>query len=204
MTLKKFLLGIFLLFGHVLWFYLLIRFPDFILFITLIPIVVIFNLVRNQNIRNTYISIFVVLWMVFFQYESLRGFYFNQHLKKDFPKTKFLFPPAGWIMFYAVEPEAGYYEVVGIKGKDRIVIDPHEIFRVRTIGYDNIHRGILGTAYNPRNPHVSTTFCRYLNSRFPEFDRFYFKGYFYPNIIEKPYERVQRILYQCDDTHVRF
>ncbi len=204
MKIKSALLALFLIVLHTVWFLLLIRFPDFSLFIVFVPLAVVFNSAKNPAIRNTYISIFVVLWLLLFQYESLRGFFLNDYLHLDAPKTKFLFPPAGWIMFYTVEPEAGYYEVIGVKGADRQVIDPHHIFRVRTIGYDNIHRGILGMAYSPRNPHVAASFCRYLNSRFPEFDRFYFVGYFYPNIIEEPFTRRQRILYQCDETHVRF
>lgn len=204
MPIKKFLLGVFVAALHAGWFLLLVRYPDFSLFIVFIPLAVAFNTVKSRRVRNTYISIFVVLWLALFQYESLRGFFFNGYLKQEFPKTRFLFPPAGWIMFYTVEPEGGYYEVVGVKGRQRHVIDPHEIFRVRTIGYDNIHRGILGSAYSPSNPHVAATFCRYLNSRFPEFDRFYFMGYFYPNIIEKPFDRRERIIYQCDEKYVRF
>ncbi|MCA9395026.1 MAG: hypothetical protein KC900_12550 [Candidatus Omnitrophica bacterium] len=204
MKMKRLAWGLLLVVLHAAWFLLLARFPDFSLFIVFVPLAVVFNITRNARVRNTYISIFIIFWLALFQYESVRGFLLNDRWKLNAPKTRFLFPPAGWIMFYTVEPEAGYFEVLGVKGRQTHVIDPHHIFRVRTIGYDNIHRGILGTAYNPDNPYVAADFCRYLNYRFPDFDEFLFMGYFYPNIIEKPFDRRQRIIYRCDETHVRF
>ncbi|MBZ0167596.1 MAG: hypothetical protein K8I00_12390, partial [Candidatus Omnitrophica bacterium] len=96
MKMKPAVIGLILLVVHAAWFALLFHFPDFCLFIVFLPVVIILNFSSNPKIRNTYISIFVVLWLGLFQYESLRGFLLNEYFKLNLPKTKFLFPPAGW------------------------------------------------------------------------------------------------------------
>ena len=185
------------------WAYAIYKWPDFRLFSVFIPLAMGVNLSSSRTARGVFISLLVVCWLALFQYESLRTFYFNQVLKKDFPKTKFLFPPAGWIMFYKVGKSAGNIEVYGVKGKQSQLIDPHDIFRTRTIGYDNIHRGIMGSA-SDSNPRKAVQFCKFLNYRFPYFDKFYVSGFYYPNLVESPYERRQRILYECDDKQIKF
>lgn len=187
-----------------IWVYLIVRFPDFILFIVFIPIVLVINFSKNQIWKNAAVTIFVILWMGLFQYESIRSFYLNRQFNRIFPKTKFLFPPAGWIMFYQVDKSGGYFEVYGVKNNQSQLIDPHDIFRTRTIGYDNIHRGILGSVNNPNNPAVAAQFCRYLNYRFPYFEKFFITASYHPDMVERPYDRRQNILYQCDKQYVRF
>jgi len=148
----------------------------------------------KKTFRNIVISLFVIVWLGVFHYESLRAFYLNPYFKKELPKLKFLFPPAGWIMFYTVDDAFGYVEVLGLKDGGTQLIDPHDIFRTRTILFDNIHRGILSTVANRRR---SAQFCRFLKYRFPEFENFLITGVFYPHLTVDRYDRDQRVQYQC-------
>lgn len=149
---------------------------------------------KQNFIRHTIITIFVIIWTLLFHYESTRHFYLEPLLGKPLFKVKFLFPPAGWIMFYNVDDHFGYVEVYGIRGKETQLIDPHDIFRTRTFGFDNIHRNILSSVADPG---LGRSFCRFLRYRFPYFDRFAVTVVYYPSIIKKPYERYQEIKYQC-------
>ena len=146
------------------------------------------------KLRSFCISIFVVLWILIFHYESLRAFYLNPLFKRDLPKVKFLFPPAGWIMFYEVGDAFGVVEVYGVKNKTVQKIDPHDIFRTRTIGFDNIHRGIMGVAVSRG---MEQQFCSFLLRRFSYFDRFMIVHVGYPSISQEPYQRNEQLLYQC-------
>ncbi len=144
--------------------------------------------------RNICISVFVILWTLIFHYESLRAIYLNLWFKQDLPKVKFLFPPAGWIMFYAVDDAFGVIDVYGVKKESVQKIDPHDIFRTRTIGFDNIHRGIMGSAAGRG---MEKSFCSFLQRRFPYFDRFIIVQAYYPSITQHPYNRQEQPLYQC-------
>ena len=146
------------------------------------------------KLRNFFISIFVILWVIVFHYESLRAFYLNPLFKRNLPKVKFLFPPAGWIMFYEVDDAFGVVEVYGVKNESVQRIDPHDIFKTRTIGFDNIHRGIMGSAASQG---MEKQFCSFLQRRFPYFDRFMIVQEYYPSISQQPYQRYEQLLYQC-------
>ncbi len=148
----------------------------------------------NKKFRNTIISVFVVLWLAVFHYESIRHFYLEHLFGRTLPKVKFLFPPAGWIMFYNVGNGFTDVEVYGVKDKTLVLIDPHDIFRTRTIGFDNIHRGILGEVADPE---MSRRFCPYLHRLFPYFDNFVIVGVYYPDMAKEPYEKRQAVQYQC-------
>lgn len=147
-----------------------------------------------KNARNIAITIFVILWSLVFHYESIRHFYLNPLLGHALPKIKFLFPPAGWIMFYRVDESYGNIRVFGYKEGKNYEIDPHEIFRVRTIGFDNIHRGVIGSAASQRN---SRAFCAHLNKRFDDFEDFRIIYEHYPHFVAEPNERYQQMLYNC-------
>ena len=54
----------------------------------------------KKRTRNTIITIFVIVWLTVFHYESTRGYWLESIFKTKLMKVKFLFPPAGWIMFY--------------------------------------------------------------------------------------------------------
>jgi hypothetical protein len=108
--------------------------------------------------------------------------------------VKFLFPPAGWIMFYNVDDRYGYAEIYGVKGEEIHRIDPHEFIRTRNIGFDNIHRGILSSALDKRN---AQRFCNYLQYRIPYYDRFIVTSVIHPSITQEPYKRIQNVEYQC-------
>jgi len=149
----------------------------------------------NKKFRNCLISLFVIVWSCAFHYESVRHFYLNPLFEKTLPKVKFLFPPAGWIMFFQVNPQFGFFEVYGKKGKTNHLIDPHDIFRTRTIMFDNIHRGILGSVDN--NRWAAQSFCRFLHYRFPFFDDFIITSWYYPDVTKEYFERYQQIQYQC-------
>ena len=150
----------------------------------------------NHKIRNTAITIFVILWTIIFHYESTRHFYLEPLIGKHLPKVKFLFPPAGWIMFYNVGAGSGHTEVYGVKKDTPQLLDPHDIFRTRTIMFDNIHRGILGVVTEPE---VSRQFCRFLKYRFPYFDKFMVTAVYYPDPSKNRYERYQKVIYTCGE-----
>ena len=144
--------------------------------------------------RNFFITAFVILWLFIFHYVSLRYFYLNPLFKRDMPKLKFLFPPAGWIMFYEVGDQYGYIDVYGIYEGKLQLIDPHAIFRTRTFGFDNIHRGILGSAARRE---MAQPFCQFLQRRFPKYEKFLVVQAYYPSITQEPAKRYEEVLYQC-------
>lgn len=144
--------------------------------------------------RNTWISIFVILWTLLFHYESIRYFYLNPFFHRDLPKMKFLFPPAGWIMFYNVDETCGFAEVYGIKNHHPEKIDPHRILATKAILYDNIHRNVLSSVlYESARP----VFCRFLNRKFPEYEEFVILAAYYPSVIKEPGRKLSRVQYTC-------
>jgi len=172
-----------------------IKFPAFWIFIVFFPLALLSVYTRSKSWRNVFISILVVAWLSLFTYETFRGFQLTHIFKdKNLAKTKFLFPPAGWIMFYRIGKSGGFYEVYGLKDNRPQLIDSHDIFRTRTIGYDNLHRGILGSAANRRR---AQDFCRFLRFRFPYFDEFVVSGAYLPNPAKNPYGRTDSIQYRC-------
>ncbi len=148
----------------------------------------------QRKIRNILITVFVIAWTLLFHYESTRLFYLSPLVWKELPKTRFLFPPAGWIMFYTVPESEGRAEVHGLKGKERELIDPHRIFENRWIGYDNIRRNVLSTVLNPV---YARDFCRYLRRKFPDYDIFEVKHVVYPSNIRYPEKKIVETLYRC-------
>ncbi len=140
------------------------------------------------------ISIFVVAWLLLFHYESLRYNYLNHWFGIELPKTKFLFPPAGWIMFFAIEDSTGAAEVWGVKGDQIENIDPHKIYATRWLGYDNIHRGILTHALNP---YCGKAFCNYLQRKFPQYDNFAIVQVYYPSVSKEPSKKFYQVIYKC-------
>lgn len=98
---------------------------------------------------NVLITGFVIAWTLLFHYESLRANYLRPLLQRELPKFPLLFPPAGWIMFYEIDPAYGFADVYGLRGASRERIDPHAIFSTRAVGYDNIHRNVLVGVLSP-------------------------------------------------------
>ena len=147
-----------------------------------------------MKIRNTFISIFVILWLVLFNYESTRHFYLEPLLQKNLPKVKFLFPPAGWIMFFNVEDSFGYAQVYGYKFGQSQAIDPHQILQTRAIGYDNIHRNALVSIVSSD---MSKPFCAFLERKFPYFDNFVVTYVNYPSLTKEPFKRQESVVYEC-------
>lgn len=144
--------------------------------------------------RKIFITVFVILWCLAFHYESVRYFYLVPLFNRSLPKIKFLFPPAGWIMFYRIDAAYGHIRIFGFKDRQHYEIDPHEVFRVRTIGYDNIHRGIIGGAASERHRYA---FCKQLTRRFKDFENFRIVYDYYPDFVTEPYKRYQQVLYNC-------
>ncbi len=97
-------------------------------------------------------------------------------------------------MFYRVGESFGYVDIFGFKDGNPHEIDPHEIFGVRTIGFDNIHRGVVSSAASNRN---YPKFCDHLERRFPHFENFAVTYTSYPNFVTEPNKRLQRVLYDC-------
>lgn len=148
------------------------------------------------TIRNTFITLFTLAWILIFHYESLRAFYLSPWAG-PLPKTPFLFPPAGWIMFYRVEDSWATAEVYGVRKDTSAVegIDPHRIFITNFVGFDNIRRNIMANVIRAGH-HLE--FCRYLRRKFPEYEKFgiFLSGY--PSLTrEKPRQKRMRMLYEC-------
>ncbi len=145
--------------------------------------------------RDSCISIFVVVWLLIFHYESLRAHYLNPLFKRDLPKVKFLFPPAGWIMFYRVSPGASAVEVYGVdrNGQPQL-IDPHDILQTRPIGYDNIHRGVLFSFAEPANQRQT---CAFLHRKLKYFQSFFIVYVQYADISKERFLQQRYVLYQC-------
>lgn len=145
--------------------------------------------------RKVVISIFVVLWLLVFYYESNRHFFLNPLFGRELPKIKFLFPPAGWIMFFNVDAGYGGAEVYGIKEGRRHFIDPHDILETKAVGYDNIHRNVLSEVLSY---HRRGAFCRFLRRKFPEYDLFEVAAVYYPSVVENPKRKLYRRVYGCE------
>ena len=147
-----------------------------------------------KAIRHSLISVFVVVWLALFHYESLRALYLNPFFGRNLPKFKFLFPPAGWIMFFNVGEEYSYAEVYGIKNAKPQLIDPHLIFQTRPIGYDNINRNVLSVVLSPE---MARPFCGFMKRKFPYFDKIVVTAVQYPHVSQNSLERRQKIWYEC-------
>jgi hypothetical protein len=113
---------------------------------------------------------------------------------RDLPKLKFLFPPAGWIMFYNVNDNYGNVEVYGVKNGQTQLIDPHDILQTRSIGYDNIHRNALISVLDGQ---MQGPFCTFLKHKFSYFDSFMVTYSNYPSVTTKPLEKQQSVIYEC-------
>ena len=148
----------------------------------------------NLHRRNCLISIFVIIWLIVFHYESLRTFYLNPLVNHELPKLKFLYPPAGWIMFYHVGPSYGYAEVYGLKNGQSHYIDPHHILQTRAIGYDNINRNALVSVLHQS---MQGSTCVFLKRKFPYFDSFMVVYANYPDVVKTPFIKQQTLVYQC-------
>ncbi len=148
----------------------------------------------NIQVRNFCISVFVVIWLALFYYESTCMYYLEPLLQRPLPRMKFLFPPAGWIMFYNLGDNFGCAEIYGVKNGVPQMIDPHMVLQTRAIGYDNINRNAMSTVLSPG---VSGSFCPYLKRKFPYFDKFLVTYVEYPRLTEEPLERDQTIAYTC-------
>lgn len=148
----------------------------------------------SKKLRDILISIFVIVWLLIFHYESARYFYLQPFFAKPLPKMKFLFPPAGWIMFYNVGDRSVFAEVLGGKNGHWQSIDPHEIIRNRFVGFDMVHRNVLSEVLNPE---FKKGFCASLQRQFPEFDGFMVTAIEYPSLTKSRLQRYQAPVYQC-------
>ena len=150
---------------------------------------------RQMGWRHRIITAFVICWTLLFHYESLRASYLSPLVRRELPKVPLLFPPAGWIMFYNIDPSYGFAEVYGIRGKEPVKFDPHDIFATRAVGYDNIRRNVLiGVLTRGAAP----SFCRYLRRKFPAYDSFAVLEAQYPNLIATPDRVLFQVVYRCD------
>ena len=145
--------------------------------------------------RSIPITWFVICWTLLFQYESLRANYLSPLFKRQLPKVAFLFPPAGWIMFFNVDRSYGFAEVYGIRHNQPVKLDPHEIFQTKAIGYDNIRRNVLvGILYQD----LAHDFCHYLSRRFSTYDDFLVVYAEYPDVVNAPERILHRPAYRCE------
>ena len=145
--------------------------------------------------RNTFaITAFVICWTLVFQYETLRANYLSPLFNRELPKLPLLFPPAGWIMFYNVDKSYGFAEVYGIKERKPVLLDPHDIFKTKAIGYDNIHRNMLVGVLS-RNR--AREFCRYLRRKFPAYESFAVVVAEYPDVAATPERILRQVAYRC-------
>ena len=148
--------------------------------------------------RDLGITAFVIAWTLLFHYQTFRVTHLNLLARRwgvrELPKIPLLFPPAGWIMFYRVDPGYGFAEVYGLHGRSAELLEPHEIFRTRALGYDNIRRNVLIGVLDQRH---ASAFCRYLERKFPRYEGFAIVHAEYTNLVNHPQEILRRIFYQC-------
>ena len=169
--------------------------------------------------RNKWISLFVIVWIVVFHYETLRLNYLSPlvlrlrsaralseaegrvegFVGRQLPKLKFLYPPAGWIMFFNVDRSYGFAEVYGVSKGQPSLIDPHQIFETRFVWYDNIHRNVLISVLSA---HDAPRFCRYLHRKFPQHEAFAVVYAQYPDVATQPNEVFRQIAYRCQERFV--
>jgi hypothetical protein len=144
--------------------------------------------------RSTWITLFVLLWVGAFHYETLRLNYLSPLAGRELPKLKFLYPPAGWIMFFHIDPRYGLAEVYGLRGGQPMLLDPHEIFATRFVGYDNIRRNVLVSVLSGAD---APPFCRYLHRKFPAYEAFAVAYAQYPDLLKQPDEILRQVAYRC-------
>ena len=149
--------------------------------------------------RNTAISVFVVAWTLFFQYQTLRLSYLSPWARRIFqtelPHIPLLFPPAGWIMFYHLDRSYGFAEVYRIEADQRLVlVDPHDIFRTKAVGYDNIRRNVLISVLSRD---TAQPFCRYLLWKFLSAPGFAIVYGEYPDVAGQPDFVKRQVAYRC-------
>ena len=144
--------------------------------------------------RHLWISLFVIVWTSLFHYETLRLNYLSPLAGRELPKLKFLYPPAGWIMFFNVDRSYGLAEVYGIQAGQPVLLDPHAVFATRCVGYDNIRRNVLVSVLSS---HAAPAFCRYLRRKFPEYGAFAVAYAVYPDLVERPGEKLYHLAYRC-------
>lgn len=145
--------------------------------------------------RNVAITWFVIVWALLFHYETLRANYLSPLAGRALPKTFFLFPPAGWIMFFNVDASYGFAEVYGNARSGSVKLDPHDVFSTNAIGYDNIHRNVLvGVLSRGTAP----AFCRYLRRKFPVYESFTVLYGVYPDLIAQPDDVRYQVAYRCE------
>jgi hypothetical protein len=156
-------------------------------------------MLRRQRLLITW---FVIGWTLLFHYETLRANYLSPlvlrlrsaQAGRPLPKVPLLFPPAGWIMFFNVDRSYGSAEVYGIHGDQPTLLDPHDIFPIKNVGYDNIRRNVLvSVLYADRAP----GFCRYLQRKFPDYDSFAVVYAQYPDLIDMPDQVLRQVAYRC-------
>lgn len=146
---------------------------------------------RGRALR---ISLFVLAWISLFHYETLRLNYLSPLLGRELPKFKLLYPPAGWIMFFNVNESYGSAEVYSLRGDHPTLLDPHAIFPMRNVLYDNIHRNVLVGVLNAS---YGRPFCGYLFRKFPDYDGFAIVYAQYTDVTEDPQTKKQQVAYRC-------
>ncbi len=145
--------------------------------------------------RTILISLFVCVWVGVFHYETLRLNYLSPLVGRELPKLKFLYPPAGWIMFFDVDRSYGFAEVYGLApGQPSVLLDPHDIFSTRFVWYDNIRRNVL---VGVLAPHHTPRFCAYLGRKFPQYGAFAVVQGHYPDVVGHPDEVRRGVAYRC-------
>ena len=150
----------------------------------------------NSPRRNWWITVFVIVWLLVFHYESLRYSYLRPLLHRELPKVPLLFPPAGWIMFYRVDASEGRAEVYGVRDGVPELLDPHRIFATRFVWYDNICRNVLICALEQQ---VGPRFCHFLRRKFPAYSEFVIVYLQYPSVIERPWRPQRYGVYRCTE-----
>lgn len=145
--------------------------------------------------RDLLISLFVLLWIGVFHYETLRLSYLSPRIGRELPKLKFLYPPAGWIMFFNVGRSYGFAEVYGLRQQRQPEpIDPHDIFGTRFVWYDNIRRNVLISVLSARQ---APRFCAYLGRKFPQYEAFAVVYGLYVDVVDRPDEVRRQVVYRC-------
>ena len=144
--------------------------------------------------HNAAVNLFVVCWSLLFFYETFRTNYLSPLAGHRLPKFTLLFPPAGWIMFFNVDPGYGFAEVYGLRNGQHEMIDPHLIFHTKAVGYDNIRRNVLVSVLSQE---AAEPFCHYLKWRLPRYEAFAVVYAQYSDTVNAPDQISRHVAYRC-------
>ncbi len=197
-AISRYVGGVIFFFG---WFFLIFKLPVYWVYTLTIPPIVVVNLARNRAVRDRFITLFVLIWLIVYFYNNTRLMLLRPFIQRHFPRAaahlpvnQFLFPPAGPIMFLHLDDTFAHFVVYGVKDLKLYELNPHKIIQNRTLFYDNTHRGVLSAIADRE---TAPSFCRMMDRRFPEFDDFVVALRRYRSLSRQPHIYEEAGIFRC-------